>query len=224
MDCTKYDELMSLHLDGLLEADDEKDLLKHIAICEDCAPIWLAMTMADSLLVASAAKSLPPPVDFTAKVMLRVSATSIVRPVFEQVAVPQLVPALPSILPAQFGGPDNPFYIPAISLGDWQHRVPALARTVVTVGLSMAASFGILLLLLVSGTVKSDASFAPVVSTLRTFFAALNSWAQSLLTGFGTQALVGSSIVIGMLALAAWQVINNHYTAASEPNFEMGVS
>lgn len=220
MDCTNYDEMMSLHLDGLLGPEDERLLLAHVKACKHCEPIWSALWTAHTLLIESASEPVALPGDFTVKVMNRVAAVAVTRPDFEMAAaVGQPAPVLPSILPPQFGGPDNPFYLPELSLHDWQARVATYVRGVATVALSVAATVGILLALLVSGSLQPDASLAPIVDTLRTFFGSLDTWASSLMGGIGTQALVIGGTIMGLMALAGWQIVANYHSAA-EMDFE----
>src|SRR4051812_1850149 len=92
---TIYDEMMSTYLDGLLDTEDEHRLLAHIADCEHCAPFWDAMQQANALLVASAHEPVAVPDGFAVKIMVRVSQTTVVRPLFEQEAAPVYhVPAI----------------------------------------------------------------------------------------------------------------------------------
>src|SRR5437879_600648 len=80
---TIYDEMMSLQLDGLLDAEDEHRLLTHVASCGVCAPFWDAMKEADVLLATSSREPAPLSSNFAFKVMERVSQTTVVRPQIE---------------------------------------------------------------------------------------------------------------------------------------------
>ncbi len=222
MNCNEIDEMMSLKLDGLLAPEDERRFLDHVAGCTACLPVWEAMTLADSLLCASAREMLPVPEGFTAKVMEKVAVSTVARPALESAGVRVVGPAvvMPSVLPPQFANGDNSLFIPEINLQEWQHRIGGYLRGIAAVALALAASFGVLLALLVFGTVQPDASLAPLVETLKTFFGSLDTWARSLASGVGTQVLVVAGVVMGLMALAAWQIVNSYHHAAEVP-YEM---
>src|SRR4051794_10676231 len=78
-----YDELMSLQLDGMLDAEDERRLLAHIGTCDECTTLWGAMNEAHAMFVASAQAPQPIPTGFTLRVMERVSASVVLRPQLE---------------------------------------------------------------------------------------------------------------------------------------------
>ena len=80
MSCKASAELLSLRLDGLLEASKSYELEDHLKNCVDCRVTWASMREADSVLQVSAQKPLAPPPDFVMKVMIKVAATPVVRP------------------------------------------------------------------------------------------------------------------------------------------------
>jgi len=80
MSCRALPELMSLRLDGRLGPPDALRLEDHLQTCPTCAAQWTALREADSLLRLSARRPVAPPVDFQARVMLRVAATPVARP------------------------------------------------------------------------------------------------------------------------------------------------
>ena len=80
MSCKASVDLMSLRLDGLLEASKSYELEDHLKTCADCRVTWGDMREADGLLRLNAQKPLVPPPDFLAKVMVKVAATPVARP------------------------------------------------------------------------------------------------------------------------------------------------
>jgi len=217
VDCNQIDEMMSLKLDGLLAPEDDRRFLDHVAGCTACLPVWEAMRLADSLLCESARELLPVPEGFTVKVMEKVAVSIVVRPVLEPIGVHVASPTvvLPSVLPPQFANGDNSLFIPEINLQEWQHRIGGYVRGVAAVALALAASFGVLLALLVFGAIQPDPSVAPLVETLKTFFGSLDIWATSLASGVGTQVLVVAGLVMGLMGLGAWQIVNSYHHAAA---------
>jgi len=71
---------MSLRLDGQLGPPDTTRLEEHLRSCTNCAAQWAALREADTLIRVSARRPVPPPADFTARVMLRVAVTPVARP------------------------------------------------------------------------------------------------------------------------------------------------
>lgn len=219
MDCLKIDEMMSLQLDGLLAPHEERLFLAHVSECADCKPLWAAMELANSLLCASAREPLPVPADFAVRVMQKVAASPVQYPVLQTAHVEALGPAvvLPSVLPPQFVNGDNAVFVPEVSLQELQHRLGSYLRGIAAVALSLAASFGLLLLLLVSGTIQAGDALSPTIDTLRTFFGSLDTWARSLASGFGGELLALGGMVMALMVLAAWQIVHNYHRAAEVP-------
>jgi hypothetical protein len=219
MDCLKIDEMMSLQLDGLLAPDEERQFLAHVSHCATCSPVWTAMELADSLLSASAREPLPVPADFTIRVMEKIAVSSVQRTALQYGPAEAVGPAvvLPSVLPPQFANGDNTLFIPDLNLQELQHRLGNYVRGVAAVALSLAASFGLLLALLVSGAIQPGAALAPTVDTLRTFFGSLDTWARSFVGGSTSQLVALAGIVMALMALAAWQIVHNYHRAAEAP-------
>src|SRR5438034_9827743 len=98
---TMYAERMSLQVDGLLGAEDERQLLAHIEACAECTALWGPMNEAHAMLVASALEPLAPSPGFSLKVMERVAVSLVVRPQLASAAQPAMIaPAGLSVLPA----------------------------------------------------------------------------------------------------------------------------
>jgi hypothetical protein len=216
-----YDEVMSLKLDGLLDAKKERELDEHVAICNHCGPLWAAMKRADTLLWSSVAEPVPVPVDFQAKVMLRVAATTIVQPQSSpalQAPVATHVPAsmpmsasMPSLtrplgpLPTNLSSPTQAL----------RSQLGAYARGVSAVALTLLGTIGLFLALVVSGTLKLGGPLHDAGEVVRTSFVAAETWVRSLFVGVGLETLGVSGMVMGLLVLVGWQVVASHYRLAS---------
>ena len=223
---TIYEQLMSLRLDGLLTPEDERRLELHVARCTNCAVLWGAMRQADTLLVASAHNPAPVAADFTMKVMARVSAHTVVRPqAAEAVAVaPVALPGSMSVLPPM-GRPlseyeEFPLQLPDY-IQDWRERVAAYARGIAVAGLSMAAAVGLLLVLVVSGMLEVGEGFAPAVQMARTFLGTATLWVRSLFAGMGLETVGIATLLMGIVALAGWQIVANYHRVVSEQRSEV---
>jgi hypothetical protein len=214
-----YDEVMSLKLDGLLDANKERELDEHVAICNHCGSLWAAMKRADTLLWSSAAEPVLVPVDFQAKVMMRVVATA-ERPQRSpsQVPVAAHVPAsmpmaasMPSLtrplgsLPANLPSPTQ----------DLRRQLGAYARGLSAVALTLLGTVGLFLALVVSGTLKLGGPLHDAGEVVRTSFVAAETWVRSLFVGVGLETLGVSGLVMGLLVLVGWQVVASHYRFAS---------
>jgi hypothetical protein len=218
---TIYEPLMSLQLDGLLTPEDERRLELHLARCTGCSELWGAMRQADTLLVASTHNPAPVSADFTMKVMARVSSLTVVRPQpVDAVAVaPVAVPATMSVLPPM-GRPlseyeEFPIQLPDY-VQDWRERVAAYVRGIAVAGLAMASAVGLLLVLLLSGVLEVGETFAPIVQMARTFFGTVTLWLRSLFAGVGLETWGLGALLIGIIALAGWQIVSNYHRIASE--------
>ncbi len=69
MRCREASELMSLRLDNQLETGSGEQLDQHLASCDTCAQLWMAMRRAGMLLAR--APMVEPAAGFTARVMAR---------------------------------------------------------------------------------------------------------------------------------------------------------
>jgi hypothetical protein len=223
-----YDELMSLKLDNLLDTAEERTLQAHLAECEDCSLTWQAMSEADALLCATATAPVPVPAHFHAAVMLKISQAQVYRPqLAEQAApVPVFAPALGSVLPAA-----QPARAGAVLDEDtwqewpwqeWQRRLSQYLRGAAAVGLSVAGTSGLVIALMLSGVIKVEGPFAGFLGMLRTFLAAVNTWLGSLFAGVGPGTVAGVSLVMGIMLLAAWQLVSAYHRTAELQHGSMG--
>ncbi|MFL5733967.1 MAG: anti-sigma factor family protein [Chloroflexia bacterium] len=218
---TIYADQMSLHLDGQLDTEAERALLAHIGSCAECTAIWGPMNEAHAMLVASAREPLAVPVAFTLKVMELVAATPVLRPQLDPASAPPVaVPVGASVMPV-FGSEDqvhSPDY-----LHDWQHAIGVYVRGMAAVGAALAGTAAVLVTLVLTGVLRVDASVAPLVETVRTFLAAGAGWAASLVEGIGTDMALGGAIVLGLLALAGWQLVTNYHQATADYHLESAI-
>jgi anti-sigma factor RsiW len=67
-----YTIMISLSLDGLLNADEERELQQHMRTCDGCAQAWRDMSLVETMFKAQ--PMVAPGPDFTAGVMARVGA------------------------------------------------------------------------------------------------------------------------------------------------------
>ena len=65
-----YTIMISLSLDGLLSADEDRELQQHMRTCDGCAQAWRDMSLVETMLKAQ--PMVAPGPDFTASVMGRV--------------------------------------------------------------------------------------------------------------------------------------------------------
>jgi hypothetical protein len=226
MQCSgDYDELMSLKLDGLIQTDDDNKLHEHIQSCADCGLLWAAMQQANSIMVASALEPLPVPSDFHAKVMMRIAVSAPAEvlqldPVFQpgmgMVPALQVVPAATRRLEESPTG-----YLTGYA--EWQRRIATYVRGMAAVGLSIAGTVGLLLALVLSGTIKLTGPDGDFVGTLRTFFEAVDTWVRSLFVGFGPGLAVVGLLMTGILVMVGWQVVSSYHRSALETRPSTGV-
>lgn len=209
-----YDEVMSLKLDGLLDANRERELEEHVAICNHCAPLWAAMKRADTLLWSSVADPVSVPVDFQAKVLSRLAATPTARTQLAptlQVPVSMPMSGMQSLtrplgsLPANLLSPTQ----------DLRRQLGAYARGVSAVALTLLGTVGLFLALVVSGTLKLGGPLHDAGEVVRTSFVAAETWVRSLFVGVGLETLGVTGLVMGLLVLVGWQVVATHYRLAS---------
>jgi hypothetical protein len=90
------------------------------------------------------------------------------------------------------------------------------------VGLSIAGTAGLLLALIVSGSLEVGGPFAGTVEVTRTFFAALGTWVRSIFVGLGPGALTTGALVLGLLVLVGWQVVSGYQRTAVEQRGNTG--
>jgi predicted anti-sigma-YlaC factor YlaD len=69
MQCSKWDELMSLRLDGLLDSDQQQQLQAHLADCQTCRDQWAVVSWLSLRLKAEPPAA--PASDFAARVTAR---------------------------------------------------------------------------------------------------------------------------------------------------------
>ncbi|MEO8287255.1 MAG: zf-HC2 domain-containing protein [Chloroflexota bacterium] len=221
---TEYDELMSLKLDALLDSQEETRLDEHLKSCADCGPLWAAMQQMNEILCASALEPLPVPSDFHAKVMVRiaVSAPAAVLapgPVYVPATAPNVVMVTPS-LTRRLGELPTAYLA---GYAEWQKRTAQYLRGMAAVGLSIAGTVGLLLALMLSGTIKLSGPAADAVGTVRTFFQAIDTWIRSLFVGFGPGLAAIGVLLVGILLLVGWQVVNGYHRTAMENRGSTGV-
>jgi hypothetical protein len=220
------DELMSLKLDGLIDAENDRVLDEHLQGCDDCQLLWTAMKRANDMLWASVLEPLPVPSTFHLQVMVQIAASAPapvleLDPLFQPgmgavVHMPVSVPA-----PTRRLGESPTGYLAGYA--EWQRRIGSYVRGMAAVGLSIAGTVGLLLALVLSGTIKLSGPAGDAVDTMRTFFQAAETWVRSLFVGFGPGLLAVASVMIGILLLVGWQVISGYYHSALENRGNTGV-
>jgi len=225
-----YPEMMSLKLDGLLDDIDERLLQVHLRECTECAALWAAMQSADDILCAAAAVPVTVPMDFQARIMLKVAASPVYRPVYQDVmgkVGERVAVAGVGMSPAFGRGVGLPAYAPlsdypsALSNPDvfqeWQQRLSHYMKGAVAVMLSIVGTAGLLIGLLMSNTIQVSGPAASWIDTLRTFFSALSTWVGSIFGGVGGGVVAGMALVMGLMLLVGWQVVTGyHRSLASE--------
>jgi anti-sigma factor RsiW len=164
-DCKKYDNLMSLKLDGLLDAEKERVFDSHVARCPQCAPRWEAMVETDKMLWGWVSEPLPVPANFHVKVMARVATSPIthmqVAPAYAGIAVPQPtrpLPILPNTGPLT-GGLTGPL---TMRLTELQGRIAPYVRWIAAGVLAVASMAGLIMALVVSGVLTFEGEMAGV--------------------------------------------------------------
>jgi S-formylglutathione hydrolase FrmB len=220
-----YDEMMSLKLDNLLGSAEARHLQAHIAQCLDCASEWAAMSEADALLCASAAAPVAVPAHFHASVMLKISQVQVYRPQVAELAAapaPVFAPALGSILPP---APSHTHAAPSPDEDiwqEWQRRLSQYLRGAAAVGLSVAGTAGLVIALVLTGTIEVSGPFAGFVGMVRTFLAAVNTWLGSVFAGVGGGTVAGVSLVMGVMVLVAWQLVAAYHRTADMETGNVG--
>ena len=218
-DCKKYDNLMSLKLDGLLDAEKERVFDNHVARCPQCAPMWEAMVETDKMLWGWVSEPLPVPANFHVKVMARVAISPIthmqVASTYAGIAVPQPTRPLP-ILPTTgplTGGLTGPL---TMRLTEWNGRIAPYVRWIVAGVLALASIAGLVMALVVSGMLTFEGEMAGVAGAFRTFFQAADTWVRSLFVGLGPGMFVVGGLILGLLVLAGWQVASAYQRSVME--------
>lgn len=205
-----YDEMMSLKLDGLLGIEDERTLQSHISDCTECSLLWAAMAEADSLLLATVEAPVKVPAHFQVSLMLKIAEMPVLRPQPVGEMLPVLEPALGPVIPALHV--EQPF--PAFSvesLQEWQRRLSHYLRGLAVAGLAVAGTVGLMIALMLGNLVKVDGPFAGSIAMMRTFFGAVGTWVGSVSAGVGTGAVAAVLMIMGLLALAGWQMITTYH-------------
>jgi len=77
MQCSRWDELMSLRLDGLLSADQEQQLQAHLVDCQACREQWAALSWLSARLEAEPPAA--PVSDLAARVTARLEQRELRR-------------------------------------------------------------------------------------------------------------------------------------------------
>lgn len=213
--CKRYDNLMSLKLDGALDAEKEHLFENHVANCARCAPLWKAMVEADALIWGWVAEPLPVPSGFHVKVMAQVATSPMARPQMAPAYVPGVSqPTRPLSMTGPLGGSlTGPL---TMRLIEWQGRVAPYLRWVATAALALTGLVGIVLALVVSGALTFEGDLAGVAGAFRTFFQVAETWARSLFSGIGPIIFVVAGIVMTLLLLAGWQVVSSYYRSVTE--------
>jgi hypothetical protein len=215
---TEYVDLMNLELDGELDTHDERRLQEHVASCDECRLLWVAMKQADKILSASALEPLPAPSTLHATVMMRIAAPAHAAlqeapPVFIPVApVAPLVPVGPAtrMLPA-LPTATLPAYVYEL-----QSRLASYARSAAAVVLAVAGTIGLALALVMSGAIPLSGPAGEFVDVTRTFFEAADAWISTAITGAGPALWGVSGLLVGLLVLVAWQVVAAYQRTVAE--------
>jgi hypothetical protein len=179
------------------------------------------MKRADTMLWSSVAEPVPVPVDFQAKVMSRVAATTaVVRPQRSPLQVP-IATHVPASMPMAASMPSltRPLGPLPINLASptqaLRSQLGAYARGLSAVVLTLLGTIGLFLALVVSGTLKLGGPLHDAGEVVRTSFVAAETWVRSLFVGVGMETLGISGLVMGLLVLVGWQVVASHYRLAS---------
>lgn len=209
---TIYEEMMSLKLDGLLEADEARQLEAHVDQCAECSPVWAALQEADSLLCASAGAPAPVPATLHMRVMSQVAITPVFRPQMTPVAAPT------APLPAQATKPLGSIFadVPTGYTTALRRRIGTYLTGVAATGLLLVGTLGLALVLVLSGVISLGEPFAPTVQVLRTFFNTAGVWVRSLVVGIGPEVVAGTALVSSLLLLVGWQVVTSYQRSALE--------
>jgi hypothetical protein len=213
MDCSPhYSKLMSLKLDGALNEEDNKIVEEHVAGCPACAALWDAMLDADVLIWKWVHEPLPLPDNFGSKVMVKIAAQEDVSRAPSYTWTPQTsnvtrplteaLPSLPGPLTSQMHG--------------WHHQAARYVRVAAIAVVSVAASLGLALALLVSGVIRFEGPLAGLSATLRSYMAAIDTWVRSLFMGMGVGVYAAVGLVMLLLALIGWQLIAQYQRSVSD--------
>ena len=218
MDCLAYTKLMSLKLDGALDAESDRVVDEHIATCASCAALWDAMLEADVLMWKWVREPLPVPNNFGTKVMLKLAAQADVERAPSYVWTPQTANVTRPLgdLPAYIPGPLT------TQMQGWQRGASRYVRVAAIVGLSMAVALGLLMSLLVTGVLQFDGPLAGLTTTLRTYLSASDTWVRSLFMGMGAAVYAVAGIVMLLLALAGWQLVVQYQRGAAQARGNTG--
>ncbi len=208
-----YDEMMSLKLDGLLGSDESRLLMAHVESCADCAELWAAMSEADELLCASSREPVPLSVDFQAKVMHKIALLPVYRPQLGAAVWPAAVSSVPTGPATQVLPPEGWLIAGLDTLLECRHSLSRYLRGAAAIGLSIAGTAGLMIALLMSGALTVGGPFEGSVATMRTFFAAVGTWLNSLLLGVGAGVVSAGGLVAAIMLVVAWQVVSAYQRA-----------
>lgn len=204
-----YDEMMSLKLDGLLSIEDEQLLQAHMRDCTGCGLLWAAMQDADSLFQATASAPVAVPATFPAAVMLKIADMPLYRPQFDRATYIEPAGVHGVVVPAAAAHPSQLGSVE--SLQEWQRRLSHYLRGVAAAGLAVAGTASLMIALMLAGVIKLDGPFAGGVAMLRTFFGATSTWLTAIFVGVGTGAVAAGGLIMGVLALVAWQMVATYH-------------
>ena len=215
---TEYADLMNVKLDGQLDTVDEQRLDEHVASCDGCRLLWTAMKQADVIFSASALEPLPVPAALYSTVMVRIAAPARAA---QELAPPVFLP-VPVGTPLEPSGPATRM-LPALPTGalpayvfELQSRLGSYARSAVAIVLAFAGAISLALAFVLSGAIPLSGPAAEFVAVTRTFFEAAGAWIGTTLTGAGPALWGVTALLMGLLVLAAWQVVSSYQRVAAE--------
>lgn len=230
MSCRASADLMSLRLDGLLEPSIQAELEQHINTCARCLNEWTLLVEADTLLRASARRSVAPAPDFLARVMGCVAQTPVVRPaLWDRIRVeggrrtqPLELTGRRVTAPLRASAPLG--VIAAPRPGGWREGLAALQNRVVQAylgGAGVAVAFAMLTLAVVTSFVASSGvSTWPVLDLVPGVAPALDvgatgltAWGHLLTAWLGQMdlVLVGALGVFVAACAALWTGLVRRY-------------
>ena len=205
----RYEELVSLKLDGRLDDENQKSLDDYMA--HHKSPLLAAMIEADDLLWKWVQEPVPVPDNFHEKVMARIGEQPSLlavagAPTGGLVKVPQATRPLVGPIPGPL----------TMQLQEWQRRAFGMTRGLAIAAITLGSSVGLLMVLLMTGVLPAEGPLSGAVTTLRTYFAAAETWARSLFIGVDISVLASAGLVFGILALTGWQLVAQYQRTARE--------
>jgi hypothetical protein len=82
--------------------------------------------------------------------------------------------------------------------------------------LAFAGAISLALALVLSGAIPLSGPAAEFVAVTRTFFEAFGAWIGTAVTGAGPALWGVAALLVGLLVLAAWQVVSSYQRTAAE--------